>query len=127
MVQTVKKRFDLQISEADKTVSQSFELDKNITAIRGLLISSNYDDLLYFRGSQRIEINKEEIFPDGYESKLLMTGINVSPKARYYDLGSINPGNGTVKVNYKDTADGRTSFTAYRVSLYLDCEIGESK
>ncbi|MGZ4065027.1 MAG: hypothetical protein ACXVP0_18765, partial [Bacteroidia bacterium] len=87
-----------------------------------LLLTSDKDDLLYYRGSQKIEINKEEYFPDGYESKLLMSGINVSPKQRYYDLGGVNPGNGSVKITYLDTEDGRTSFTSYRVSLYLDCE-----
>jgi hypothetical protein len=91
--------------------------------VRGVLLTSDKDDLLYYRGSQRIEINKEEFFPDNYESKLLMSGINVSPKQRYYDLGGVNPGNGSVKVVYQDTEDGRTVFAAYRVSLYMDCEM----
>ncbi|MGQ0829349.1 MAG: hypothetical protein ACT4ON_13255 [Bacteroidota bacterium] len=125
MLKAVKKRFDLQVTEANKTVSKTFELDKNIKIIKGVLVTSDRDDLMYFRGSQKIEINKEEYFPDNYESKLLMSGVNVPPNCRYYCLGDVNPGNGGVKVVYTDTNDLRTTFGAYRVSLYMDCEMEE--
>lgn len=118
----VKKRFDIQVTEAGKTVSQSFELDKNIPTIKGLLLTSNRDDLLYYRGSQRIEVNKQEVFPEGYESKLLMTGINVSPNVRYYETGNLSTGNRLIKLEYKDNNDSRAPFEAYRVSLYVSCE-----
>jgi hypothetical protein len=127
MLKTTKKRFDIKITQANSIVSDTFELDKNIVRIHGILVSSDKDDLLYYRGSQKIEINKEEYFPDNYESKLLMSGINVSPKQRYYDLGGASTGNGRVQITYKDSDDGRTVFAAYRVSLYLDCELEESK
>jgi len=121
MIKAVRKRFDIQITAANSSVSQSFEMEKSITAYRGFLLTSNMDDMLYFRGSQRIEISKEEIFPEGYESKLLMSGLNVSPNARYFDLENMKPGNGQVKIEFSDTDDGRTAFQPYRVSLYLDC------
>jgi hypothetical protein len=121
MIKAVRKRFDIQITAANTGVIQLFEMEKSITAYKGFLLTSNMDDMLYFRGSQRIEINKEEIFPDGYESKLLMSGINVSPNERYYDLENLKPGNGQVKIEFEDTDDGRTVFQPYRVSLYLDC------
>lgn len=117
----VKKRFDLQIAEAGKAVAQSFELDKNVTAIIGILMTSNKDDLMFYRGSQKVEINKAEAFPENYESKLLMCGINVSPNVRYYEVGNLPTGNGVVRVEYKDTPDSRTEFEAYRVSIYLKC------
>ena len=123
MLKPIKKRFDIQITVNNQSVSKPFELDKNIVAVNGLLLTSDKDDLLYYRGSQKIEINGEEYFPDNYESKLLMSGINVSPKQRYYDLGGVNPGNGTIKLSYQDTDDARTPFVPYRVSLYVDCSI----
>jgi hypothetical protein len=123
MIRRVKKRFDLQVTVANGTVTKSFELDKSIVCIRGLLFTSNKDDLLYFRGSQRVEINSQEFFPEDYESKLLLSGINVRPNSRYYSLGRVHPGNGIVKVEFKDTDDGRTTFSEYRVTLYLDCEM----
>ncbi len=119
---TAKKRFDLNITQANKTFSKDFELDKTIIAIKGVLLTADKDDLLYFRGTSKIEINKEEYFPDNYESKLLMSGINVPPKNRYYELGSVPAGNGIVKLSFTDLDDGRTAFAPYRVSIYLDCQ-----
>jgi len=101
--------------------SKTFELDKNIVSVTGILFTSDKDDLLYYRGSQKVEINKEEIFPENYESKLLLSGINVSPDNRYYDLGNQPAGNGTIKVQYKDIEDSRAAFVPYRVSLYVEC------
>jgi hypothetical protein len=123
MLKPVKKRFDIQITGDGVSITKTFELDKNIKSIKGILLTSDKDDLLYYRGSQRIEINKIEYFPDNYESKLLMSGINIPPKSRYYDLGNVNPGNGTIKLVYQDFPDGRTVFETYRVSLYVDCEM----
>lgn|ERR1700751_2137087 len=126
MLKATKKRFDIKITGANSTVSDTFELDKSIVKVNGLLVTSDKDDLLYYRGTQKIEINKEEYFPDNYESKLLMSGINVAPKQRYYDLGGVAPGNGLVKITYVDLDDGRTVFAPYRVSLYLDCEMEDT-
>jgi hypothetical protein len=123
MGKRVKKRFDIAIAAENVVTSQTFELDKSITAIHGILFTSDRDDLMYYRGSQKVEINQEEIFPEKYESKLLMTGLNVSPNERFYKINAMPPGNGKVKVEYKDTNDDRLPFAAYRVSIYLDCEI----
>jgi hypothetical protein len=126
-LKAVRKRFDIQIPQAGAEVTITFELEKSITAIKGLLLASDRDDLLYYQGSQRIEISKEEIFPEGYESKLLMSGINVSPNERYYNLGNMKPGNGQIKIDYTDTPSSMNSNTtvqpSYRVSLYIDCEM----
>lgn len=118
----IKKRFDVSITSGDKIFSQTFELDKNIIFIKGVLLTADKEDLLYFRGSQRIELNKQEVFPENYESKLLMCGINVSPNARYYNTGSLPVGNGLLKIEYQDRNDARLAFEPYRVSIYLDCE-----
>lgn len=122
-MKTQKKRFDLLIENAGDKVSDTFELDKHVTGLKGLLLTSDRDDLMYFRGSQRIEVNGEEIFPENYESKLLMSGINVTPQGRYYDLGNMPPGNGQIKVAFQDNASSQAAFTPYRVSLYVDCYI----
>ena len=123
MLKPLIKRFDIQIAAARDSVNKTFELDKNVTAVKGVLVTSDKDDLLYYRGTQKIEINNAEFFPENYESKLLMTGINVAPKLRYYDIGSVNPGNGIIKLSFTDNEDGRTRFEPYRVSLYVDCEM----
>jgi hypothetical protein len=125
MCKVVKRRFDISVTEPGKTFSKQTELDKTIKYIRGVQITSDKDDLAYFRGTAKIEINKEEFFPGDYETKLLMCGINVPPNQRYWDLGQVPAGSGIVKMEYTDNPDGRTTFAAYRVSLYLLCEIHE--
>ncbi len=126
MQKRIKKRFDIDVINQDAINTKTFELDKNIIKVHGLLFESDRDDLLYYRGSAKIEINRQEIFPEGYSTKLLMTGINVSPNDRYYNLGGIEPGNGKVKVDFMDTGTVLTVFEYYRVSLYLDCEINDA-
>jgi hypothetical protein len=117
----VHKRFDILVTSEQQVVTQTFELDKNITNIKGILLTSDKDDLMYYRGSQRIEINKAEVVPENYESKLLMSGINLSPNLRWYEIGNLPAGNGLVTIKYQDRTDNRTTFEAYRVSLYLSC------
>jgi hypothetical protein len=123
MSKRVKKRYDIDVTAANAIHSKTFELDKTVEKVHGLLFSSDRDDLMYYRGSGKVEINSDEIFPEGYETKLLMSGLNVSPNERYYNLGGVLPGNFKVKVEYKDTADARLQFVPYRVTIYLDVEI----
>lgn len=123
MAKTQRKWFEIAITEEGQAVSKTFELDKNMKFILGMLITSDRDDLLYYRGSQRIELNKEELFPEGYESKLLMSGINVNPNRRYYELGKMPAGVGSIKFDFKDTPTSFTVFEAYKVRLYVDSEL----
>lgn len=125
MAATVKKRFDLNIAGADTTVSQIFELDKTIAFVKGVLLTSNRDDLMYYRGSAKIEVNRQEVFPEGYECKLLQSGINCPVNERYFDTGNLPIGNGQVKLTYNDVTDARAAFEPYRISIYLDCELKE--
>jgi hypothetical protein len=126
MKQVIKKRYDLQVPQSGAIVRQTFELDKNVSRITGILLTSDKEEMLYNRGSQKIEINNHEHFPERYESKLLLSGLNVSPNDRYYKLDNNNIGNRIMKVEYVDSSDSRSSFSPYRVSIYLECEIETS-
>jgi hypothetical protein len=125
MGKRIKKRYDLDVTAQNAVTSKTFELDKNVEKVHSVLFTSDRDDLMYYRGSGKVELNSVEIFPEGYETKLLMSGLNVSPNERYYNLGGVAPGNFKLKVEYKDTPDSRLAFTAYRVSIYLDVEVKE--
>ncbi|MBL7773599.1 MAG: hypothetical protein JNM95_12105 [Chitinophagaceae bacterium] len=122
MKQIIKKRYDLQIGEAGSVKREQFELDKNVSKVNAILLTSDKEDQLYNRGSQKIEINGQEIFPEKYESKLLMSGLNVSPNDRFYKLENIAVGNRIMKVEYTDNNEARSNFSAYRVSVYLELE-----
>ena len=119
----VKKRFNLQVDTASRSYSKKFDLDKNIKVVRGIVITSNKLNMLFYRGSQKIEISGDEIFPEDYESRLLMSGINVPPDQKYAELGEVLAGNGEVKVVYKDSENTDAPFTPYEVSFYFLCEL----
>jgi hypothetical protein len=99
-------------------------LDKNVRLVLGLLVSTDNPKLLYLRGSQRIEISGEELYPEDYESKLLSAGYEVAPDCKYASLDNETlAGNGEVKLLYKDTENALAPFTPYNVSLVLKCEL----
>lgn len=56
MKQIIKKRFDIIINEAKQTVKEQFELDKNVTRITGLLLTSDKRRFMDYRGSQNLKL-----------------------------------------------------------------------
>lgn len=119
----VYKRFNIAIDTAGTNYPKKFDLDKNIKMVRAVQMTSNRPSLLFYRGSQRIEISGEELFPEDYESKMLMSGISVPPDERFVNVGDIQAGNGEVKINYKDVNSNEAVFDPYIVSLILKCEL----
>lgn len=118
------KIFSFTVDVAATLVSKKFDLDKNVKLVRGILLSSDKPNLLFYRGSQRIEISGDEIFPEDFESKILMSGMGVAPDQKYRSLGNgVVAGNGEVKIQYKDTNNPNASFTTYKVMVVLQCEM----
>lgn len=120
---TVRKRFDIRINQESSTVTEKFELDKTTKFITGIVITSDREDLLFYRGTQKIEINGKEHFPEGYETKLLMTSLNIPQDYRYFNMKNTEPGNGIITFSYTDNKHPQFLFTPYRVSLYVECEV----
>lgn len=122
----IKEWVDVQVTEAKKNFKASFEVDKHASRILGICISSDSDEQLYFRGSQRIAINEKEIYPEDYESKMLMQGLNVAVNDRIIKLGEeMEPGNRKVEIDYKDNEHSNAPFAPYRVRLYVFSKINE--
>ena len=115
----IKERFDLAITNANEVVKAEFELDNNASHLFGIALTSNREDLLYFRGSQKIQLNDKELFPEDFESKLLMTGLSVSPNQRMVKIGRVPTGGRIVEVAYKDQDHPNGNFAPYRVSFYF--------
>lgn len=107
-----------------QTVKEDFELDKHVTKVRGILLTSDRDDQLYHRATVQILVNGEEVIPDEYHAKLLMSGLGVAPKDRYLPL-DLEPGNGIVKVAVSDNENPAIAFSSYTVSVYLETIIEE--
>lgn len=122
----IKEWVEVSITAANQRVKEKIEVDKHAAAIIGIALTSNFDELLYYRGSQRVVINEKEIYPEGYESKMLMQGINVPVNDRIIKLGEeIAPGNRVVELDYTDANHSAAAFTAYKVRLYVFSRIDD--
>jgi hypothetical protein len=118
------KWVEVFITEPDKTFAATLDLDKTIAFIKGFQLTSSRETLMYSRGTQKIEVNRLEIVPEGYESKQLYSTGNVPVNERFSHRGGRVPvGNGQVKIEYKDTSDAIAPFEPYRVRLNLDCVV----
>lgn len=113
--------FPFTVEKANSLLSiTNLELPKHTRYVKGLLLISDHPDRLYYRGSQRIEIGGEELFPEGFDSKLLMASLSVAPRERFFDLGAVLPGDLSVKVRYQDTAHNKAAFEeGYKVSIII--------
>ncbi|GAA4277019.1 hypothetical protein [Aquimarina mytili] len=118
--------FSFTVSEANKLITiDNLELPKHTKMVKGLQMISDYPDRLYYQGSQRIEIGGEELFPDGFDSKILMSSLSVAPKERFFELGDVLPGDLSVKVRYQDKNHSNADFDeGYKVSLIILIEEG---
>lgn len=121
----VDKIFSFLVEADGARINKKFDLDKNVKLVRGIMLSSDRPNLLFYRGSQRIEISGDEIFPEDFESKILMSGLAVAPDQKYKTLGNgVIAGNGEFKINYKDTNNPNAPFAGgYRVIIMLQCEM----
>lgn len=119
------KQFKIVIDQPHQTYNASFTLDKTINFVKGIVLTSLRSDMLYNRGHQRIEINRKEIYPDEYLSKMLMVGLDCPQDKRFAYRGNIPAGNGILKVDYTDNANPRFPFEPYTVLICLDCEVND--
>ena len=113
--------FTFQVEQGDTSLSPNgWELPKQTAFVKGIQISSDYPDKLFYRGSQRIEIGGEELFPDGFHSRLLMSSLSVPPRERFFDLGQVAPGDLSVKLRYSDTQHSKAPLAGgYKVIVTL--------
>jgi hypothetical protein len=126
MAKTLRRRIDLPpLSTGGATVKEEYEIEKHTERITGLLVTADRDDLLYHRGNIAVTINGEEVIPDDYHAKLLMSGLGVAPAHRYFPV-DLAPGNGIVKIAYTDVQNPSIAFSPYQVSFYLQYQIDEN-
>jgi len=118
-----KRIGDIPIKAEGQVSKVKFELDKTVKRIKGIKLTSDREDLLFYRGTQRIVINGKERFEENYESKNFQSSLNVDVNKRYKNMRDLEPGNGIIEVDYTDTPHPLTSFSVYRVSLNVEYEI----
>lgn len=120
-MEIIRKRYDLQVTNNGREYREVRDLDKDTTRIRGILLVSDRDDLLFHRATAGINIGGREVFPGDYHARLLMSGLAVAPQQRYFPL-DLEPGNFKLSVTLSDFDNPVASFSPYRVSVYLELE-----
>lgn len=123
----IKEWVDVNVTAANQIFKESFDVDKHVSKIIGIAFSTNNDSMPYYRGSQKISINEKEIYPEGYESKILQHGFNVPVNERMITFNGeeLDPGNRRVEIEYKDEDHPIVPFTPYRVRLYVYSRIDD--
>jgi hypothetical protein len=93
--------------------------EKGYQLVTGITV--NATDKNAYLGSvfNKFEINNKEIFPEGFEVKMITTGIDVSPQDRFYCVAE--PADGTkVIIKYKD--GGNAAAYPYTATIYFKLE-----
>lgn len=125
-IKIIKEWVDVLITAPNQSVKENFEVDKHAAKIIGIAFTTNNDTMPYYRGSQKISINDKEVYPEGYESKLLMQGINVPVNERIISLGEeLEPGNRKVEIEYRDENHPAVAFSIYKIRLYVYSRIDD--
>lgn len=110
----------MEVTQANTTVKNSIEVDKNVHRIIGIAVTADKEDLAYHRGSQKILIDEEEFKPEGSETKKIMCGLNVPPNLRLYRFRKpVDPGNRKVEFAYTDKDNVYAPFDTYKVRLTI--------
>ena len=97
----------------------SAETDKAYKRVTGLQFNSTDSSALKDAVFGKFEIDSNEIFPDGFEAKLIQTGLEVSPNDRFYKIDERADGS-SVLGNFTDA--GNAAAYPYNVYIYLRLE-----
>lgn len=109
----------LTVTAASTTVStSSVTTDRNYKRVKGIAL--NVSDAAAAEAGifDKFEINSREIYPQGFETKLVSCGQDVPPNERFdKDVDEVAE-NSTVNISYTDGNAVGTAFP-YSVSIYL--------
>lgn len=98
----------------------SAETDKAYKKVTGLQYSGTDTAALKDAVFTKFEIDSNEIFPDGFEVKLIQTGQEVSPNKRFYDDIEERADGSTVSGSFQDA--GNATAYPYNARIYLRLE-----
>ena len=98
----------------------SAETDKAYKKVTGLQYSGTDTAALKDAVFTKFEIDSNEIFPDGFEVKLIQTGQEVSPNKRFHDDIEERADGSTVSGSFQDA--GNATAYPYNARIYLRLE-----
>lgn len=115
--------FIVQVSTSGAYIDREFDFDSRVKRIVSMQVIADFPDKAYFRGTQGIEINGDQIMPEEVDTKILMSNSGVDPNPRFLDLGDVKPGNLKCRIKYRDSEHPTAAFAPYKVKYLFKCEI----
>lgn len=75
----------VKVNNAGESVKFSAETDKLYEKVQGIYVSLPKDES-HFGSTLELRVAEQEIFPEGFETKLLATSQHVSPGERFFNF-----------------------------------------
>lgn len=119
------KVYSFDVTQVGQSLSPEFDIEKNAKDIAGIALSADLRDMLFYAGTQRIDIGGVEVIPEGYESNLLMAGVTVAPKDKFHQFDPVlGVGNGKIKIYFVDKSNAAIlNFRPYRVTVTVSYHV----
>ncbi len=111
---------NIVIPNADAQVTVNVNSDKLYRRISGLLFSVPFAMPANDVSQSSVIINDKEIFPENFETKLLVSDLAIPVNERFYEINEPAEGS-TIKVKYKDGSTAGLTYP-YTAKLYLKLE-----
>lgn len=111
----------VQVESAGSTVSISAETDKLYARVESLYVSLPNEDS-HFGSSLSLRIAEEEIFPEGFETKLLAVNQSTSPNERFFQFGAdekVEAGGSHLEGRFTDGGYTTNVKFPYTMNIYL--------
>jgi len=109
----------IKVSSQNEIVKFSADTDKKYKKLTGIFASLPYEDA-FFGSKLELKVANEEIFPEGFELKLLTCGNNVSPNDRFYTKLECEAQGSRIDGRFSD--GGNADDYPYMAILYLKLE-----
>ena len=90
--------------------------------LTGIMVTGSNGCAVFESVFNKLHLNSEEIFPPDYDAGLLMFGVNIQPKNRFFPLEIKCKSNFQIDLIYKDCVKSM-KFEPYIVSIYFRFEI----
>jgi hypothetical protein len=96
--------------------------DTNIEKVLKISVTCDIAVQGFYRTTFGFKVGGEEVLPENYELRNMMTGIECPPEERMMSIDR-KAGNNTVSVNLRDADHSEAPFTPYVVRVYALCEL----
>lgn len=121
-MQVFYKIYDLgEIPDPGHVKNEDISLSFPNATLTGIQLSGDNRVAVLRRGTLRMELNGQEVFPEGFPAESLLSGVQVAPDDRYYTL-DLPVGSGNLKFRYIDVDNPLTPHTPYTPKINLRFE-----